>query len=282
MLRLVWLVSAVVLAFGVSSAAAQGPVEEVDPSIMDGSAQRALDDARVRWEAAGLSSYRFMVDTSCFGCWSGPEPMTVRDGEPQGRGGLASVPQLFEHIQEAIDGRYRTLDVSYGEHGVPREIHTEIGRLVQDDSFGVTVSHFRRLVVDRSIRNGSARRALAAARRAWRALGLRSYSFQLKPPVCRVLACPVRGWSTHVVRDGRPRSRPVGEWATIPRLFATISRAIEDEVESLDVRYDGNGVPRSIAIREIDVGDAEIALALRRLRSLGGDACAAVRARAVC
>jgi hypothetical protein len=124
----------------------RSPRQTVDPSIVDGSAERKLDQARSRWAATGLSSYRFSVAMRCFFCpteLGRPTSITVRHSRaqhpPADLRSVSTVPHLFRIVERAIDDRVRGLDVTYGTRGLPREISTD-GPLEDD---GVTVSASR-------------------------------------------------------------------------------------------------------------------------------------------
>jgi len=128
------------------AAAAQVPSDETDPSISDGSAQRALSTARAAWRSHGRRSYRFDLRRSCF-C---PQQKTVRVvvrnrrivRHPAGLEAQSSVPRLFRTIQSAIDRRVAKLTVTYGARGVPRAI--EIDNIAQaiDDEVGYAIRRF--------------------------------------------------------------------------------------------------------------------------------------------
>ncbi|WP_320671991.1 DUF6174 domain-containing protein [Patulibacter defluvii] len=147
--------AAVVAALAVAGpAAAQGvPLpDQPDPSITDGSAQRALDAARAQWKAYGVRHYRMRVRQQCF-CppqYTSARTITVRRGKPVGRvvehlRPFATVPRLFARLQEAIDAKVSQLDVRYGAHGVPRDFFVDRSRAIVDEERGVGVDRFRRL-----------------------------------------------------------------------------------------------------------------------------------------
>src|SRR3954451_1840850 len=120
-------VSALLLT-GAPAAVAQAPPHEPDPSIADGSAEQALDAARARWAATGLTDYRFRGRLLCF-CpqsYTTPRTLTVRDGRarrpPQNLKPIATVPRMFRVVQRAIDRQVAGLAVTYGATGLPRSI----------------------------------------------------------------------------------------------------------------------------------------------------------------
>jgi hypothetical protein len=128
-------------------ARAQLPGDEVDPTILDGSAQRELDAARERWRAFGIPSYRFRVRIQCFcaPAFTRPEVIVVRRGRPvdppRRLRGVATVPRLLRRVQGAIDDRVAGLSVRYGRHGVPRSIGIDRSRMIADEEVGYTADH---------------------------------------------------------------------------------------------------------------------------------------------
>jgi len=99
---------------------------------------------------------------------------------------------------------------------------------------------------DPAIVDGSAQRALDAARRRWRRAGIHNYRFEIE----RSCFCPLRRPVVIFVRDDRP-VRPPADFrslATVRRLHRRVQGAIDDHVSDLSVRYDRHGMPRRIAI----------------------------------
>ena len=108
-------------------AGAQEPPNPPDPSIVDGSAQEALDRAKAKWRAAKIRSYRYEARRQCFCPTTGWHVVNVRDGVPSKRvhadvKEIATVPRLFRQIQRAIDRRAHDLVVRYSTHGVPTKV----------------------------------------------------------------------------------------------------------------------------------------------------------------
>ena len=99
---------------------------------------------------------------------------------------------------------------------------------------------------DPAIANGSAQRALDAARRHWRRASIHNYRFEFE----RQCFCAPRGPVVLFVRNDRPVDPPsaLRDVATVRRLHRVVQRAIDREVADLSVRYDRRGVPRSIGI----------------------------------
>ena len=154
MTRHLLILLALMLAAGAASAlpagAQEGPRPATpDPSIADGSAQRALDTARARWGRLKIRSYDFEVKTTCFCRYTGWVDVKVRNRLASKRskaaaGELASVGRLFRVIQGAIDAQVHKLNVAYGARGVPVEVFMDTIQYVADDEWGFDVRRFER------------------------------------------------------------------------------------------------------------------------------------------
>ncbi|MCW3017095.1 MAG: hypothetical protein JWO02_4187 [Solirubrobacterales bacterium] len=101
---------------------------------------------------------------------------------------------------------------------------------------------------DPGIADGSAQRALDAARARWTAAHVSSYRVR----VAHGCFCPPQYTRprTITVRGGVPRRPPahLKDVATVPRMFRRIQGSIDDGVAGLAVTYGARGVPRSITI----------------------------------
>jgi hypothetical protein len=124
---------------------------------------------------------------------------------------------------------------------------------------------------DPAITDGSAQRALDAAKARWRARGPASYRFRVR----RSCFCPP-AYTTErrvTVRGGRPVRPPeqVEDFATVPRLFRIVRRAIADGAVDLDVTYDKRyGYPRAIFVdRSRMIADEESGYGARYLKPIG-------------
>lgn len=122
--------------------------------------------------------------------------------------------------------------------------------------------------VDPSIADGSAQRSLDAARERWAAHGVVSYRMRVGVRCF----CP-RQFTTPrplTVREGRPVApvpRHLRAYATVPRLFAFVQRAIDGRAALLTVRYGPHGVPRVVSIdRSFQIADEEIGVVVDRFR----------------
>ncbi|HEV7808545.1 MAG TPA: DUF6174 domain-containing protein [Solirubrobacteraceae bacterium] len=145
-MRAVILATLALLAAGACGAAAQVPTSQADPSISDGSAQRALSAARTAWRARGRRSYRFELRRSCYCPQQETVLVVVRKGRivrhPADLEAQSSVPRLFRTIQSAIDRRVAKLDVTYGARGVPRSIEIDSIAQAVDDEVGYSIRRF--------------------------------------------------------------------------------------------------------------------------------------------
>ncbi|MBA3748819.1 MAG: hypothetical protein H0W96_15205 [Solirubrobacterales bacterium] len=140
---------AIAIAFALSMAAASAqapPPNPPDPHIADGSLQRRLDDARRNWKAANVRSYRFDLARSCFCPPQKTRLVVVHGGVPKrwpsGLKPVATVPRLFQVIQDAIDARAAKITAAYGRRGVPREIYIDRAIYVADEESGYSISRF--------------------------------------------------------------------------------------------------------------------------------------------
>lgn len=122
---------------------------------------------------------------------------------------------------------------------------------------------------DPGIVNGSAQRALDAARARWSASGTRSYRMRIG---LRCFCPPPRGGSPTVrVRAGRSVGKvpsTVRPYATVPRQFARVQEAIDARVAQLTVAYaTGTGRPTSFYVdRDRRIADEELGVDADRFR----------------
>jgi hypothetical protein len=139
------------------AAAAPAPTEQpqngptVDPSIADGSAQRALDAARRTWKREGPRSYTYRVQLSCF-CTSEsvqPHKYVVRNRRPRhppkGHRDTATAWRLFKLVQGAIDAKVDGLDVEYRANGSLKLLSVDRYAMAIDDEYTYFVDRFKRL-----------------------------------------------------------------------------------------------------------------------------------------
>lgn len=123
-------------------------------------------------------------------------------------------------------------------------------------------------VVDPSITDGSAQRSLDAARERWAEHGVISYRMRVGVrcfcPRSYTMPRPL------TVRRGKPVP-PVPPhlrtYATVPRIFSFIQRAIDGRAALLTVRYSPHGLPREVSIdRSFQIADEEIGVVVDRFR----------------
>jgi hypothetical protein len=148
---LVLILTLVAVAAAALPAGAQQDLPPATPaaSIADGSAQRALDQARARWNRLKIRNYDYEVMVTCFCPYTGWVLVKVRNGVPSKRsqaaaGDLATVPRLFREIRQAIDGPAHRLDVHYGARGVPVDVFTDPIQFAVDDENGFGTRRFKR------------------------------------------------------------------------------------------------------------------------------------------
>jgi hypothetical protein len=116
---------------------------------------------------------------------------------------------------------------------------------------------------DPAIADGSAQRALDAARRQWRRARIHNYRFTLR----RSCFCPMGGPVLIFVRNDRPVRPPdtYRDVATVRRLHRAVQQAIDARAHSLAVRYDHRGIPRSVSIDDHGfAADDEVSYAVER------------------
>ena len=212
----------------------------------DATQQQRLDAARAKWAQAAVPDYRFTVRRGCF-CpepYTSPYDMYVRGGKPYEPvkyvKTYGSVDQLFAIIQDGIDGD-GTVGATYGADGVPESIALDPLPNAVDDETAITVSNFEKgffSVPDVSIRDGSARDRLVAARRRWRRTGLEDYRYEVRYSCFCANTDPF----TVTVRY----RKAVGRGPTVLALFRNIGRAIRQGSARLDVKYADSGRPVSI------------------------------------
>ncbi|MEA2194322.1 MAG: hypothetical protein QOG42_756 [Solirubrobacteraceae bacterium] len=152
MARRLLLLLALMLAAGAALALPAGAQEAPNPPspyIVGGDAQRALDKARATWKAAKIASYRYEARRTCFCPTSGWHTVNVRRGMPS-KGvhsdvkDIATVPRLFRQIQRAIDRKAHGLTVTYGAHGVPKQISIDPYENLIDEEQYFTTRAFKR------------------------------------------------------------------------------------------------------------------------------------------
>jgi uncharacterized protein DUF6174 len=125
--------------------------QSVDPSIADGSAQRALDAARREWHRHGPHSYSYRLRLSCYCTAESVEPRTyvVRKRRPvhppKGFKNVATMWRALGLVQKAIDDRVDALDVEYYPSGALESLQVDRIRQAIDDEYSWSLDKLRRL-----------------------------------------------------------------------------------------------------------------------------------------
>ena len=121
------------------------------PALVDPQ-HAALNAARARWRDAGLRSYRFRLEVSCYCPDAGVERVIrVRDGRPQGGKGadrsVDTVPEMFRQIRDALDNPDAgDVEVRYdAELGYPRAASLDRIKMAIDDEISWTARGLRAL-----------------------------------------------------------------------------------------------------------------------------------------
>jgi hypothetical protein len=263
--------AAVLLLTGASSALAQAPLPPgpVDPGIADGTAQRELDAARQRWQAANIRHYHFSIERVCF-CppsFRGPATIVVRDrvalAPPPEFDEVDTVPRLHEIVQKAINDRVERLTVAYDARGVPTSISIDVSTMIADEEVAYRVTGF---TVDRPRRwakgdvrlrlvwrgpRGNAKRTLVCRD------GVLTRGWPDRAVCTRLLATPVLTKPiTKETRDLR--------FTRDPRLFSVVGH-----IEGRLLRFSWRGQGSSTRLKRLREWET----------ALGPDAIAAVRGR---
>jgi hypothetical protein len=133
---------ALILALGVLMLTA-APAVATDPSITDGSAQKALTKNRALWKLNRIHDYAFTFQASCFCPNTGPLRSVVH-GKRARKPGI-TMERVFKYVQQAIDQKADSLKVTYGRYGIPRSMTEDQIEMAIDDEFSFTVTRFKRL-----------------------------------------------------------------------------------------------------------------------------------------
>lgn len=112
----------------------------------------ALDDARTRWEAASIGSYRYTIARFCF-CPLVTQTVTVANGEvvsveaapgSQGVGDGLTIEQLFDELDGILESPQRgELTADYdAARGFPAAVTADPYLAAIDDEFSYTITGF--------------------------------------------------------------------------------------------------------------------------------------------
>ncbi len=111
--------------------------------------QADLDAAREAWAARNLDDYDFTVTRTCFcpPAYTRPRDVQVRDGKPISGGRkireYATVPRIFDVIQNAIDEQAERLEVTYGPGGLPRSVYIDYSFMIADEELGLSARRLK-------------------------------------------------------------------------------------------------------------------------------------------
>jgi len=136
---------------GFASAAEGTDQDPVDPDITSGKALQDFKQAREKWLAQGVSSYKVKVRRSCFCASPFAATMTVRDGKVKNVSakpwyGPRTIPGMFRIVGQAIKNKVAVLDVTYHPTlGFPRTTWIDYIAMAADDEIGYGLSGFRAL-----------------------------------------------------------------------------------------------------------------------------------------
>jgi hypothetical protein len=122
--------------------------QQVDPSIADGSAQRALDAAKRTWHREGPPSYTYRLQLTCF-CNPEVHTFVVRNRRAvnprKGTRATNTGWKLFKLVQHAIDHRVDGLEVEYRRNGLLKTLSVDQFMPAADDEYQYSVNRYRRL-----------------------------------------------------------------------------------------------------------------------------------------
>lgn len=112
-----------------------------------------LERAQARWarQRQHVRDYNYRLEIGCF-CPEevrGPHMLRVRRARPvrprRETARYDTVPELFEVVDDALDGRAARLDVRYDRRrGFPRSISVDRRRDTADDEITISVDRFAR------------------------------------------------------------------------------------------------------------------------------------------
>ncbi len=231
-------------------------------------AQTKLDKHRTLWISNPAATYSFVLTPICFCPQDLLDPVTVLvvDGvvasvsyvksgkapEHDGYGRYVTIDELFDTIQEAIDGGASQITAAYDPQvGYPTDVRIDYDTRMADEEYTFTASAY---TAGAPVPDGEsdalekAQAELDRYRALWSSKSVEAYSFVLTP----ICFCPedfvvpvtirVKGEavaSVTFVKTGRaPEHDGFGRYVTIDQLFDVIQEAIEDGASEVAVTYD--------------------------------------------
>lgn len=129
-----------------------------------GAASSEFDQAKEKWQDAGISHYRFELTYSCFCAFVSDMPLIieVQDGEVvsmEYKSGneidpaseelfqqYATIDKIFAELENALNGGADNVTVTYDEtYGFPTQINIDFIEEAADDELYLTISNFEAL-----------------------------------------------------------------------------------------------------------------------------------------
>ena len=231
-------------------------------------AQADLDKHRALWTSGRADAYSFILEPICFCPQDLLDPVTVlvvdgivvsvtyvKSGEApdhDGYGRYVTIDDLFDTIQEAIDGKASEITVTYHpESGYPTDARIDYDARMTDEEYIFTTSEYTPgapVPDDQTDALGKAQVELDKHRAVWMSNRANSYSYVLTPicfcPVSFVVPVAIRVENETVtsvtfVETGKaPEHDGFGRYVTIDELFDTIQEAIDRKASEITVTYD--------------------------------------------
>ncbi|MFN6540280.1 MAG: DUF6174 domain-containing protein [Nostoc sp. EkiNYC01] len=141
----------------------QPPIEIAQSKVSNNLDQRQLTFNRRLWEKQNISNYRYTFSNGCF-CIPdarGPVIIEVRNGKttsivsvetgqpvqnPEIFDKYNTIPKLFNVIQDAINRRAYSLNVSYSPRlGYPTQINVDYNAQIADEEIYLTIENFEQI-----------------------------------------------------------------------------------------------------------------------------------------
>lgn len=129
-----------------------------------GAASSEFDQAKDKWQEAGITHYRFNLDISCFCAFRENMPLVieVQDGEvvsmEYSSGAeiepavldlfqqYATIDRIFAELEKALNGGADSVTVTYDEtYGFPTQVSIDFDQQAADEEIYLTISGFETL-----------------------------------------------------------------------------------------------------------------------------------------
>ncbi len=230
--------------------------------------QAELDKHRALWTSGRADAYSFILEPMCFCPQDLLDPVTVlvvdglvssvtyvESGEApdhDGYGRYVTIDDLFDTIQEAIDGNASEVIVTYDpEIGYPTDVRIDYDARMTDEEYIFTASTYTpgaHVPDGQTDALGKAQAELDKHRAVWMSNRANSYSYVLTPicfcPVDFVVPVTIRVKNEAVtsvtfVETGKaPEHDGFGRYVTIDELFDIIQEAIDGKASEINATYD--------------------------------------------